>query len=248
MAGRSLLACTLGLLVGACSNTFDRLEQVGKEPPLRRIENPREAPDYRPVSWPVPDPEPAPRANPNSLWQPGSRAFFKDHRASRVGDIVRVMITIADKAELDNSTSRSRDSSESLAAPSVFGLQNEIVNWLPGNQNPANLLSLSGDMANTGTGTIDREEKIETEVAAVVTQVLPNGNLVIAGTQEIRVNYEVRELGVSGIVRTQDINSDNTVELSRIAEARVSYGGRGHISDVQQPRIGSQVIDIISPF
>jgi flagellar L-ring protein FlgH len=81
-----------------------------------------------------------------------------------------------------------------------------------------------------------------------VTQVLPNGNLVVQGRQELRVNFEVRELQITGVIRQQDISSTNTVSYTKLAEARISYGGRGQLTDVQQPRYGQQLLDIIAPF
>jgi flagellar L-ring protein precursor FlgH len=82
----------------------------------------------------------------------------------------------------------------------------------------------------------------------VVTQVLPNGNLVVAARQEIVVNSELRELKVTGVVRPQDIASDNTVLHDRMAEARIQYGGRGQMTDLQSPRWGQQLMDILLPF
>jgi flagellar L-ring protein precursor FlgH len=130
----------------------------------------------------------------------------------------------------------------------LAGLESSISNILPNSVDPASLASIDSSSSTSGSGTITREESINIRLAAVVLQVLPNGNLVIAGRQEVRVNYELRELTVTGVIRPQDIGSDNTVDWDKIAEARISYGGRGTISNVQQPRYGQQIFDIIFPF
>lgn len=239
---------SLALVLSACSGTLDKIEQVGKQPPMSTIQNPTVQPDYEPLTWPLPETPPPSVKHANSLWQPGARAFFRDQRAARVGDILRVKIKIQDKAELKNETQRKRDSSDSLETPKVFGLQGKMMKWLPGFQDTDNPLSVTSGTDSKGTGDIKREERIETEVAALVTQTLPNGNLVISGKQEMRINYEIREVSVSGVVRPEDINSDNTIDSTQIAEARIIYGGRGQLMDVQQPRWGSQVIDAVSPF
>lgn len=236
------------LALSGCASTLDKLEQVGKPPPLTKVVNPTVQPDYEPLSWPLPENAPAPKQYANSLWQPGSRAFFRDQRAARVGDILKVNIRIQDRAELDNETDRDRTGTDSIQAPTVFGLENKIFKALPGVANPANLASITTNGTHRGTGAIRREETIETQVAALITQVLPNGNFAIHGSQEIRVNNEIREVSVRGVVRPQDINSANIIDSSQIAQARIVYGGRGQISDVQQPRWGSQVIEVISPF
>ncbi len=240
-----LLAASCMLLSGCM--TLDRLSQVGEAPPLSSIDNPTAQPGYRPVTMPMPAPIPDTREV-NSLWRAGSRSFFKDQRASRVGDILTVIVEIADSAKLENETERKRQNDETLGVPGLFGLEAELGKKLPDAIDPSSILNTTSDLTNKGEGTIDRKEDISTKVAAVVTQVLPNGNLVILGRQEIRINFEVRELTVSGIVRPEDINSVNSITSDKIAEARVSYGGRGHITDVQQPRYGSQVMDILLPF
>ncbi len=236
------------ILLAGCASTLDRLEQVGQQPPITKVENPQEKPDYQELTWPLPEPQVEQKRHANALWQPGARAFFRDQRASRIGDILRVKIEIDDKAELDNETERTRDTQEAVGAPKLFGLEGKLKFLTPGTPEPANLFDITGTSTNEGTGSIAREEKIETQVAAVITQVLPNGNYVIDGSQEIRVNFEVREVSVKGIVRPQDIDSENTVDYSKIAMARINYGGRGHLMDVQQPRYGSQIVDILSPF
>ncbi|HYD30398.1 MAG TPA: flagellar basal body L-ring protein FlgH [Azospirillaceae bacterium] len=250
-----LLARTamLGALVmglSAC-NTVQRLSDVGNPPALNPIQDPHAQAGYTPVSLPMPSPQVAER-NPNSLWRSGARSFFKDQRAKQVGDILTVMIEIEDKAELENQTSRGRDNSEEMGLPNLFGLETGAGRGLrailPDAANPGSLMNMNSATNSRGTGAITRQESIELKVAALVTQVLPNGNLVIQGRQEVRVNFEVRDLVMSGVIRPEDITAQNTVSYEKIAEARISYGGRGQITDVQQPRYGQQIFDIISPF
>ncbi len=184
----------------------------------------------------------------NSLWRPGSRAFFKDQRANRIGDLLTVVVQISDKANLSNSTSTSRSASEDADITNLAGIESQFSKILPNAVDPASMASLGSEHSVAGTGAVSRNETIEMEIAAIVTQVLPNGNMVISGRQEVRVNFESRDLFVTGVVRPEDISSGNTIESSKIAEARVAYGGRGHLSDVQQARYGQQLFDIVFPF
>ena len=237
---------TLSFALSGCGNTLDRLQNVGREPALSQVQNPTQATGYQPVSLPMPEPQPTIR-NPNSLWQKGSRSFFKDQRANDVGDLVTVLIEVKDNAKVSNTT-RARDNSETGGFTNLFGLESQITSVLPeGTTSPA-LVGLANTTSNSGKGAIDRSEAISLKVAATVTQKLPNGNLVILGRQEMRVNYELRELQITGIVRPQDITVLNTVSYEKIAEARIAYGGKGHISDVQQPRYGQQILDAVLPF
>lgn len=242
-----LLALLLATTALAGCSAPGRLAEIGRGPQLSEIENPTQAPTWRPVSMPMPAPrEAAPHAN--SLWRPGSRAFFRDQRAAQVGDIVTVLVSIRDEAQLANSSTRSRDNSESLGLPAMLGLEASISRILPNSVSASNLVSGNSASGSTGTGQIQRNETVTLRVAATVTQVLPNGNLVVGGRQEVRVNSELRDLGITGVIRPQDIQSDNTVRHDRMAEARIAYVGRGMLSDVQQPRYGQQLLDIILPF
>ncbi len=250
---RCLVASLAVLSLGGCS-AFERLQNIGETPKLSAIENPVMQPGYRPVSMPMPAPEPA-KFSPNSLWRNGARSFFKDQRAARVGDILTVIVEIKDKAELDNETNRTRDNEENASIPKLGGyeitsLLNKIlprgVEWDDLDLN--DFVRATSDSKSEGEGGIDREEKITTKIAAVVTQMLPNGNMVIEGRQEVRVNFEMRELVVAGVVRPEDITAENTIPIAKIAEARVAYGGKGQITDVQQPRYGQQFLDIVLPF
>jgi flagellar L-ring protein precursor FlgH len=235
-----------GLLLSAC-NAADRIADIGKGPALSKIEDPTEKRGYKPVSLPMPTPDAALRQA-NSLWRPGARAFFKDQRASKIGDIVTVNVNINEKAQLNNSTERTRANSESANVTTLFGYEGSLSRLLPNAIDPGNLASLGSDSGAKGTGKVQRDESINLSVAAVVTQVLPNGNLVIQGRQEVRVNFELRELNISGVVRPEDITGTNAIKHTQIAEARINYGGRGQITDVQQPRYGQQLFDIIMPF
>lgn len=227
-----------GLLAG-CSS-YERLSELGSGPKLSPISNPAQK---QPVEVPMPQPPAEPRGA-NSLWQPGARSFFHDPRASRIGDILTVSISVADAAKLSNTTSRSRTNADNANLVNFFGLEKS----LPSSMDPSSVVKMGSDTSNVGGGSIDRSEQINLTLAALVTQVLSNGNMVIAGHQQMRVNGELRDLQVSGIVRTEDITSSNTVDLSQIAEARISYGGKGTVSDVQEPRLGSQLFDILMPW
>jgi flagellar L-ring protein precursor FlgH len=222
--------------------TADRLASVGEKPNLSSIQNPVTQAGYRPVQLPMPEPAPAQREA-NSLWKAGSRAFFKDQRAHRVGDILTVKIKVTDKAQISNQTKRSRSNDEHLGAKNLFG-----VETVASGIDMENLLNADSTTSSNGAGSVNRSEQLETNIAAIVTQVLPNGNLVIEGRQEVRVNFEVREMIVAGVVRPEDIESENIIDSAKIAEARISYGGRGQISEVQQPRVGQQVLDVLLPF
>jgi flagellar L-ring protein precursor FlgH len=243
---RHLAIVTLAALplLGGCSS-IDRVRWLGEQPPLAAIENPTTQAGYKPVQMPMPAPQPA-VYNPNSLWRNGSRAFFKDQRAHQVGDILTVSVNITDKANIENETQRSRSNKEDSGITDFAGSK-----LLPPSAQavlPGRILTADSTASSDGKGSVNRQEALQTNVAAVVTQVLPNGNLVVEGKQEVRVNFEIRELIVAGIVRPEDIQSDNTIDSTKIAEARIAYGGRGQITDVQQPRYGQQVLDILLPF
>jgi flagellar L-ring protein precursor FlgH len=190
-------------------------------------------------------PAPAPSA---SLFRTGAGAFFRDQRAGRVGDILTVRIKVADHADMGNTTSRSRTGSEKAGLASLLGLETPLAKLLPGAVDPAKLVEAGSTSKSDGSGSISRSETINMTVAATVVGVLPNGNLAIRGRQEVRVNYELRELVISGIVRPEDIARDNSIPHTQIAEARISYGGRGRLSDAQQDRWGQQIYDALFPF
>lgn len=191
--------------------------------------------------------QPAPLAE-ASLWSRSQSSLLGDRRAMARGDIMTVVIEIDEKAEISNSTARSRGGSESLSVPQLGGISQRLDEKLPEGASAADLVDLNSSSSSNGDGSVKRNEKLTLRVAATITDVLPNGVLAISGSQEVRVNFELRELLVTGYVRPQDISRQNEITYDKIASARVSYGGRGQISDVQQPRMGQQILDIVLPF
>lgn len=235
------------LLAAAALGGCSALREIDRGPSLQSVQSPQYLTGQEPVVMPMPEVEqhvyPA-----GSLWRAGARTFFADQRAARTGDILTVEIEIDDSADVSNSTDRSRQSATNVGIPNILGFESKFASLLPGAVDPSNLLTTQGSSSSNGTGTIARQERIQLTVAAIVTQVLPNGNLVVAGRQQVRVNQEVRDLTVTGVIRPEDITSQNTVRHSQMAEARISYGGKGNISAVQAPRWGQKGADAISPF
>jgi flagellar L-ring protein precursor FlgH len=183
-----------------------------------------------------------------SLWSGNRNSLLGDRRASNSGDILTVVIEIDDRAEISNSSDRSRSGSESLQIDEFLGIPQRVDPGLPGGASLGSAISTDSRSNSEGEGSISRREKLTLRVAATVVGLMPNGVFQIQGSQEVRVNYELRELVVSGFVRPEDISRQNEITYDKIASARISYGGRGQISDVQQPRYGQQITDILLPF
>jgi flagellar L-ring protein FlgH len=235
-----LVVLPLGL--GACTMA-QRLSEVGGPPRMAPMEDPTKQPGYHPLTMPTTPPSPPPPET-ASLWVPGSRTFL-DQRASKVGDLITIVVNMNDAANWQNNSTGTRTSNELAGMTNLFGLENQLAR-IP--TNPKSPINLNSNNANTGTGQIQRNETVTLTLAGVVTQVLPNGNLVVVARQQFRVNSELRVLTAGGVIRRDDIASDNTIQLARMAEARISYGGRGQLTDVQTPRWGQQVMDAVLPF
>lgn len=263
---RSILLRTAAIALTAASLTAcaakDRLSYVGQTPPMTPIENGAAmtgAPGTEGVSAGQAQAARLARAraiaetrarstNPNSLWRSNSSTFFGDPRAAEIGDILTVSINISDRAQVSNQTARSRAVAEDANLTNFFGGEAALDQFFNDAVNPASLANFGSNSSTQGAGSVNRSETIEMTAAAIVTEVLWNGNLVIHGRQEVRINNEVRELLIAGIVRPEDIAADNTIDHQKIAEARISYGGRGHISDMQRPPIGQELYNLLWPF
>jgi flagellar L-ring protein precursor FlgH len=232
-------------------------------PALTACQAVREAvvgPNLGPMAYPAPlvaqnqpvlesSRQPLPQApTANSLWRTGARDFFVDQRASRVGDILTVLISMNDSAKTQNNTTTDKTSTNKIGIPHVFGLESTLGKILPKAYDPAEVFSTSLSSSTNGTGGVNRSEEINLTIAAVVTQVLPNGNMVIQGTQEVQTNGELRQLTVAGIVRPEDITSRNTINHTQIAEARIAYGGRGDVSAVQRTPAATGMVQRFWPF
>lgn len=236
----------LAILLSACSG----MQVADLRPQISAVSlDPEVMSEVDRVSIPMP-PETVParrdRAQGASLWQGGSDSFFDDQRAARVGDIVTITITIDDTARLSNQSNVSREGSANIANPSIFGVQ--LPSFGEGEEAPENVVSLGSEFSRGGQGQIERNERIRLRLAALVVQLLPNGNFVIAGRQEIKVNDEIRELRVAGIVKPQDIAPDNSIPYDKIAEARITYGGRGQLSRQQRTNYGEGALNVILPY
>lgn len=241
-----VLLLLAALPLSACSTVKDAA--IG--PSLTPSAYPVTPPDRRPdLGMMPPEPEIAP-ASANSLWRSGARAFFIDQRASRVGDIVTVQIAINDSAKTSNTSVSNRTSASDAALTTMFGLEDKVRRLLPPGNSFDNTspFKTNSTFSNSGSGSVNRAEAINLTVAAVVSGVLPNGNLIIQGTQEVRTNAEVRQLTISGIIRPEDISSANTIRHTQIAEARINYGGRGDISAMQKAPAGQSVVAKLWPF
>lgn len=235
---KAIVATACALALGGC---MQELSEFNREPHLSQI-----GAGLTSTRAPLPVGTPAGRASPpsfNSIYSHYSEDLFRDTRAMRVGDVVTVKISINDKAKLDNNTNRSRNASANFGLDFLAGFS-KVTNPISANVNS----DISSDSSARGRGQIDRSEEVNLSVAAVVTELLPNGNLVISGSQEIRVNYDIRVLNIAGIVRPRDISGGNTISYDKIAEARIAYGGRGRNMEIQQPGWGQQVYDRAMPF
>ncbi len=234
-----LAAAASALSLGACSTALEAV----RGPELAPVGYPAALVPIEQAYLPTPSP-----ASPNSLWRTGARSFFGDQRARRVGDILTVNIDINDRAQTQNSTQRARSNAISGGVTNFFGLENSLGRAFPGGFDPAKMVGTEGESNASGSGSVNRSERVNLTVAAVVTAVMPNGNMVIQGRQEVRTNREVRELTVAGIVRPEDISSANTIAHTQIAEARISYGGRGDISRMQSTPAAQSLVERFSPF
>ncbi len=237
----------LVLLSLSCATACSQLAEVGRAPGFTPVEGSNA--QYALYSTPMPEvADPSGPTDASSLWTASSESLLGDRRAARRGDILTVVIEIDDSAKISNSSDRSRTGDQTMGIPQMFGIPQRIDEKLPEGASMAEAVSTSSSSTFAGNGNISRSEKLTLRVAATVVEELPNGVLRIEGQQEVRVNYEMRELVVSGFVRPADISRQNEVNYDKIAQAQISYGGRGRISEVQQPRYGQQVTDVLLPF
>lgn len=239
------LLSIVALTLGGCG----RLGQIGQEPEFTPAIASAERTAMVTQGLPANTPQAGAVSGPTpSLWSGERGSLLGDRRAVQRGDILTVVIEIDDSASISNSTDRSRNASQDMSVPNLLGIPQRVNERLPEGATLDSAVQLSGSSSASGDGSVTRNEQLTLRVAATIVDVLPNGVLSIAGSQEVRVNFELRELLVSGYVRPADITRQNEITYDKIASARISYGGRGQITDVQQPRYGQQAVEILLPF
>lgn len=242
-----LLLTTLVVTLSGC-NLAERLSQVGEPPEMSQIQNPALVSDYRPVTMPMPAPE-APSQNSNSLWQTGSRAFFKDQRASRVGDILTVTAKIQHQSKLDTKVEAEREVKQTVGSLAhLFGYESKLHKIFPRAVDKNALINYNFKPEMKTKGTTQYDSVLDFKMAASIIEVLPNGNLVIQGRQEVRDRGELAVINLKGIVRREDISSSNTIDYTKIAEARISRTTEGNVSDLNSTPWGVETINKLSPF
>jgi flagellar L-ring protein precursor FlgH len=238
-------------------NLARNLATVGEPPQMTQIKDPRDVPGYEPVHMAMPDATPPKGGSTNSLWQSGSRAFFKDQRAGKVGDVLSVEVLVDRKQYMQMNPDIERQSSLSTTVNELFGqslpVQKRMAKALPGQKNSApkpltTWADVTSSPAHKSTAKYDVQDKMQFNMAVVVIQILPNGNMVIQGREEVRLVNELREIEIKGIIRREDISSNNTIASQKIAQLRISYGGRGDLSDAQQAPWGQQYLNKLLPF
>lgn len=247
-----LLFILLSLSLSGC-RLGQQLSSIGEPPPISQIQDPNKTPGFVPVQMPLPPAYNQARAA-NSLWEPCSKAFFKDQRASRVGDIVTALIEIQQSESMSMNPEINRETKNGLTIGSMMGLENLTNRWFHNGtgddkktKNP-NWIDFTSKPELKSKAKYNVSDSMQFKMACYVVQMLPNGNMVVQGRQEIRLVNEVREVILKGIIRREDISSNNTVHSDKIAEMRISYGGRGELSDMQSFPIGQQVLNKVMPF
>ena len=236
------LLITLILPLAACGD----LNRVGRAPEFSPMQNSYEHSAMY-SNLPIETAEEGPTED-SSLWTSQRSSLLGDHRAQRRGDILTVVVEIDDQAQFSDTTARSRAGSENMGMPSLFGIPQRLNETLPDGANAASLVSTSSSSNFSGNGSVNRNEKVTLRLAVTIVEELPNGVLRIEGQQEVRVNNELRQLLISGYVRPDDISRQNEITYDKVAEAQISYGGRGLLTDAQQPRYGQQIVDQLMPF
>lgn len=187
--------------------------------------------------------------SPGSLWNERSYEQFLgyDRRAAGVGDLVTVLIIEDTQARRQATTNLSRDSDQSANVSAMMGLDDKLSAIAP-NINPEAGIGAGASSAYSGEGTTERRGSLKATVTARVVGELKDGNLIIVGRQEVKVNQEVQILTIRGIVRPQDITIDNTIPSTHVADAMIEYAGAGVIAEKQTPPWGSRVVDRVLPF